>query len=564
MKHELQKSTSQELAAEISFSRAQINSFEREHRENTLQLAKYAAFAQCLTPDFLYCLRENADQFRDGKLMAVPWYGPADILLSSLCQRIGSGLYEMSAPLRMELLQDLRKERGDRFIQEDLSDFMASYIYSNLEGSAKRLQAEQIVGEPKWTVLACFGKGHELAEKIRTDLRQRRDRPLAGDEFYWSAVTENYGVMLPGEPLLMKLAEEVAEGTLIGAGVDNNQSAWAAEYGIALEWQSVKVGKIRVDGLESRNPDVLQTFEFEVAKVDRFGNELLPRQQGQGQFFIELLGDQDNLKTPYLEMVAIPGGTFMMGSTEYEDEQPVHQVTVPPFYMSKYPVTQAQWRAVAAMKDLRISQDLKLAPSGFSGDDNLPVEQVSWLEAREFCGRVTKFAQREFKIKSELWECRLPTEAEWEYACRSPKPTQNNSEQPEGNTAFHFGDTISTTLANYDGNRTYGEGQKGEYRERTTPVGSFGVANNFGLYDMHGNVWEWCEDDWHNNYNEAPSDGSAWLNPKRKKSDEKILRGGSWNFDPNVCRSANRYGDITDFQYNVIGFRVVYAPARTP
>jgi formylglycine-generating enzyme required for sulfatase activity len=550
-----QESIDQALAAEeTSFARSQIDLFEREYGEDTLQLARYAAFAQCLTPKFLFCLRENADRFQDDKLMTVPWYGPADILLSFLCQRIGNDLYEMSAPLRMELLRDLRQEKQDGFIEEELSGFMANYILDSLEGSRERSAREQVVGMPEWTVLACFEQGDELAQKIRLDLMERREQQLAGDEFYWSAVAENYGVMLPGEPLLMQLSEEIAEGELIGAGVDNDQSAWAAEYGIELEWRSVVVAKIRVDDLESRDPDVLQTFRFEVAKVDRFGHELLPRQQGQGQFFIELLGDQDDLKTPYLEMVAIPGGTFMMGSTEYQDEQPVHQVTVPPFYMSKYSVTQAQWRAVAAMTDWRISQDLELAPAYFSGEDNLPVEKVSWWEAQEFCGRVTKFAQREFNKNS--WECRLPTEAEWEYACRSP-----NLQQPEENTAFHFGDTISTTLANYNGNYTYGEGQKGEYRGRTTPVGSFGVANNFGLYDMHGNVWEWCEDDWHDSYNKAPDDGSAWFDSESNNA--KVLRGGSWSLDPDVCRVTIRDNCSIVNQNNNFGFRVVYAPAST-
>jgi formylglycine-generating enzyme required for sulfatase activity len=207
------------------------------------------------------------------------------------------------------------------------------------------------------------------------------------------------------------------------------------------------------------------------------------------------------------------------------------------------------------MTDLRISQDLKLAPAHFSGEDNLPVEQVSWWDAQEFCGRLTKFAQREFNKNS--WKYRLPTEAEWEYACRSP-----NLQQSEKNTAFHFGDTISIMLANYNGNYTYGEGQRGEYRGRITPVGGFGVANNFGLYDMHGNVWEWCEDDWHDNYNEASDDGSTWFNPNRKRSNIKVLRGGSWVSGPSYCRAAYRDRSYIDYQLSYIGFRVVYAPAR--
>ena len=137
---------------------------------------------------------------------------------------------------------------------------------------------------------------------------------------------------------------------------------------------------------------------------------------------------------------------------------------------------------------------------------------------------------------------------------------------------FHFGETISTDLANYRGTDwelggkvypgNYGRGLKGEYREQTTPVGDFGVANAFGLYDMHGNVWEWCEDDYHKNYDGAPTDGSAWLTGD--KDTTKILRGGSWSLYPFVCRSA--YRDLNNpglRDLYILGFRVVGLVSRT-
>jgi formylglycine-generating enzyme required for sulfatase activity len=137
---------------------------------------------------------------------------------------------------------------------------------------------------------------------------------------------------------------------------------------------------------------------------------------------------------------------------------------------------------------------------------------------------------------------------------------------------FHFGETISTDLANYRGTDwelggkvypgNYGRGLKGEYREQTTPVGDFGVANAFGLYDMHGNVWEWCEDDYHKNYDGAPTDGSAWLTGD--KDTTKILRGGSWGSNPYVCRSAFRSSDFPVLRlYDGLGFRVVGLVSRT-
>jgi formylglycine-generating enzyme required for sulfatase activity len=263
------------------------------------------------------------------------------------------------------------------------------------------------------------------------------------------------------------------------------------------------------------------------------------------QYFIEDLGNGIQL-----EMVMIPSGSFMMGSPETEegstdDERPQHQVTIKAFCLGKYQVTQAQWKAVAAFP--QVNKELKLDPSRFKGD-NRPVEQVSWEDAVEFCDRLSRHTKRQY---------RLPSEAEWEYACRAGTTTP-----------FHFGETITTNLANYQGtdneeykwSGSYGSGPKGVYREETTAVGSFGVANNFGLYDMHGNVWEWCQDDWHSDYEGAPTDGSAWLSSE-ESSDRKLLRGGSWLNDPDHCRSAYRFYNSLD-HYNIsIGFRVVCSGA---
>jgi formylglycine-generating enzyme required for sulfatase activity len=238
-----------------------------------------------------------------------------------------------------------------------------------------------------------------------------------------------------------------------------------------------------------------------------------------------------------LEMVMIPSGSFMMGSPETEegsndDERPQHQVTIKAFCLGKYQVTQAQWKAVAAFP--QVNKELKLDPSRFKGD-NRPVEQVSWYDAVEFCDRLSNHTKRQY---------RLPSEAEWEYACRAGTKTP-----------FHFGETITTDLANYDGQKS-----KGFYRQETTEVGSFEISNNFGLYDMHGNVWEWCLDDWHDNYEGAPIDGSAWLGIE-KNTNTRLLRGGSWYDLPEHCRSAYRSYDLLDGYYHSIGFRVVCSGA---
>lgn len=261
----------------------------------------------------------------------------------------------------------------------------------------------------------------------------------------------------------------------------------------------------------------------------------------QAKYFTEDLGPGIELK-----MVRIPGGEFLMGSPNQEkesrdNERPQHPVTVQPFCMGMYPITQAQWKVVAAT---RTPVKLELNPncSRFTGNDQRPVEQVSWYEAEEFCARLRRDTDKDY---------RLPTEAEWEYACRAGTTTP-----------FHFGSTITPELANYKGNHSYGDGPKGVYREQTTPVGAFGVANAFGLYDMHGNVLEWCQDHYHGNYREAPEVGKAWLSDNEAAS--RILRGGSWVDLPEGCRSAYRNGYVPRHPFKGIGFRVVCSAARTP
>ena len=289
-----------------------------------------------------------------------------------------------------------------------------------------------------------------------------------------------------------------------------------------------------------------ELFNFEVIRVDDSGNIVDSSQKSIRQK-IEDLGN--GIK---LQMVYIPGGTFTMGSPEseegrYDYEGPQHDVTVPPFFMGKYPVTQGQWKELASRTDLKVKLDLKLEPSYFKEPYqdidrwHRPVERVSWYEAVEFCERLSKLTQRNY---------RLPSEAEWEYACRAGTTTP-----------FYFGNTITPELVNYDGRYVYGNAQKGEYREETTPVGQF-YPNAFGLYDMHGNVWEWCLDTWHNSYDGAPTDGSAWETGGH--STRRVSRGGSWSDYPRWCRSADRnyYVSVETVDDN-IGFRLVSFPPRT-
>ncbi|NEP57472.1 MAG: SUMF1/EgtB/PvdO family nonheme iron enzyme [Symploca sp. SIO2G7] len=262
----------------------------------------------------------------------------------------------------------------------------------------------------------------------------------------------------------------------------------------------------------------LPVFAFDVVTVNTKGQEM-ERIRRKARYFIEDLGQGVSL-----EMVVIPAGSCQMGSPDtekdrYDSESPWHRLTVAPFCMSKYQVTQAQWQAVAALP--QVNQELNPNPSQFKGAD-LPVEQVSWYDAVEFCARLSKKTGRKY---------RLPSEAEWEYACRAGTVTP-----------FHFGRTIIPKLANYNG-------------MQTTSVGSFPVVNAFGLYDMHGNVFEWCADYWHENYQGAPTDGSVWLSDN--SNDCRVLRGGSWYSYSKYCRSAYRYYRAPDCRYCHFGCRVV-------
>jgi formylglycine-generating enzyme required for sulfatase activity len=267
----------------------------------------------------------------------------------------------------------------------------------------------------------------------------------------------------------------------------------------------------------------IRAFEFETVTVNGLG-QVRARQSHRAEQFIEDLGDVVSL-----EMVLIPAGAFRMGSPDgegFDDEHPRHQVSVPAFLLAKTPVTQAQWQAV-----------MSRSPPYRCEGANRPADRVSWEAAREFCRRLSEKTRRAY---------RLPSEAEWEYACRAGTTTP-----------FHFGETITTELANYVGAHTYGTAPKGIYRHVTTDVASF-PPNAFGLYDMHGNVWEWCADAWHPDYAGAPADGRVWDG----LDERRVLRGGCWHDPPDLCRSgarlASRCGEGEDY----FGFRVALTSAE--
>jgi formylglycine-generating enzyme required for sulfatase activity len=258
---------------------------------------------------------------------------------------------------------------------------------------------------------------------------------------------------------------------------------------------------------------------------------------------VEVEGFQEELAEGIaLNMVKIPAGTFLMGSPPDEPkrsdaEGPQHEVTLlGAFFLSQTPITQAQWRAVALWE--KVERDLKAEPSKFKGA-NRPVEQVSWWDAVEFCRRLSKRIGRFYG---------LPSESQWEYACRAGSITP-----------FHFGATLTPELATYNGTKTYEGGPMGTVCEQTTDVASF-PANSWGLQDMHGNVWEWCVDQRHPDYEGSPADGCAWTDQSEAEGGKRQLRGGCWNESPSRCRSAFRMSAAPECCINSVGFRVCCLP----
>ncbi|REJ51071.1 MAG: hypothetical protein DWQ51_14100 [Microcystis wesenbergii TW10] len=510
---------------------SRLRLFEKENEPNTRELAKRAAFPLSLSPNLLYYLRQHQDKDNQA-----PWYAIADILLSSLVRKIDRELYEMSPDVRKLLLEKLTPEelkslahQLQTYIQEQIGDYCSKSVYwQNQQWLALAyLKPSQAVNEIRQV----------LAEAIKNNNRVRLVRLTALLENISAALADYEPLLLLNEPIAA-----YSRGDLNHVG---NVLQLSPEDEGTLQKRLID----EVAAIVTRDENL---FTAETVLVNETG-QVIKRKPVKAYFYDENLAEVDNRKEAqnYIRMMYIPQGEFWMGTEDeeikrlvkkfgwggYKRERPQRLVKVPAFHISQTPITQAQWRAIAATAKIDI--DLELEPSNFKGDE-LPVERVNWYQATEFCKRLSRETKREY---------RLPSEAEWEYACRAGTTTP-----------FYFGETITGELANYNAGYTYAGEAKGEYRQQTTPVGQF-PPNAFGLYDMHGNVWEWCADTWHDNYNGAPTDGSVWI--ENGYDNPSLLRGGSWFDNPHFCRSAYRSNDFRrDDSYNY-GFRVVCGAGRT-
>jgi formylglycine-generating enzyme required for sulfatase activity len=557
-----------------------IESFQKRFGQPHLYLAYHAAFPLALTSDLLYRLWANFQKDINGELLEIPWIAVADLLLSSLCDEVGHELYEMNMAVRNTLLSQLKdNEKFGQQRLEELSDFLLYYIQQQLNSDDPDIR--EFAKVQHWTVLA-YTQPTQAARELAL-IFSKLSLDNITEVVRMTSITETFAEPLKDfQPLLTyaRGLEKLARGNLEKAKEEfnkiyaDNQEITVADInlpipnqlssppdippppptlsrrkiiqyiswggvGIGLGTGLATVGANIFSDQETRRTE-LKSFSFEVITLDNRGNTI-DRRQSQARFLEENLGIDVQGNDILLDMVEIPGGTFTMGSPKTEErredtEGPQHQVTITPFFMGRCEVTQRQYEAIMGNN-----------PSNFKDNGaNRPVEQVSWNDAVEFCRRLSQRTGKTY---------RLPSEAEWEYACRAGTTTP-----------FHFGETITSNLANFNGEISYALAPKGKFRQETTPVGTLVGTfppNAFGLYDMHGNVWEWCQDDWHDNYQGAPSDGKPWLIPENQnKNTIKLLRGGSWNYYPEFCRCATRFNLNPDFIYYLdFGLRVVLVPA---
>jgi formylglycine-generating enzyme required for sulfatase activity len=569
---------------ETERARQIVERFINRFDESYCLLAYHAALPLVLTPELVNYLR--VEFLRDAN---IPWVAEVDLLLSDLCRQVGYELYAMDTAVRAYLLGKMQEELGIEQMQlvaKGLISYVKYLAQNNPYISPKELQTQQ------WAAMVYLDEQREKAiseitqsfkdtvsvnTAIATGLVNRSEMARL------AKITQELAPQLSAYENLLEYARLVSR--VLNNAEDIDRTDLHRSYSVAGEELpsleiflplgriqeeigdiltqlegfppqqnfDFEIANIVVEDGESQDeaettPAInLQPFEFEVAAISglfqRNTKLIINRRRQQAYSFIEYLenlADEENKGDEItLEMVQIPGGSFKMGAPETEEgssnsERPQHEVTVPMFFMGKYPVTQAQWKFVASLP--QVNRELKSNPSRLKGDTR-PVERVSWFEAVEYCDRLTQYTKRPY---------RLPSEAEWEYACRAGTTTP-----------FHFGETITSELANYNAEYTYGAGVKGTNRRETTEVGSFGVANAFGLFDMHGNVWEWCADQWHSNYKGAPIDGSVWIENKNNDNQPHLRRGGSWNDYPGNCRSTYRNYNYPSYVNNSFGFRVV-------
>jgi formylglycine-generating enzyme required for sulfatase activity len=569
-----------ELSPEIKSAGRKIVEFVRKYDPLYLSLACHAAFPLVLTPELLY-------QIWAEFVNEAPWVSVAHLWLSPLCQEVSYEMFEMELNIRNLLLEELIAQEGKERLTQ-LGNFMLAYLEQRLVGGDADTQN---LNERETITALAYTQPTEAARRLAQKLTAGVHTTDVREAFHWTTLAKTLANPLRDagfEPLLTynDILFHYAQGNIaqhqgLVSKFRQEKPDIEGRLGINLSLpQGVQTDVVQEsvplsvsESYENKvlEPPPLSIFTAETVYVDRRG-KIVTRETINVPYYDESL---TRINVPYydepltreiepIRMMAIPQGEFWMGSPESEKghvsmESPQHLVKVPAFFMSQTPITQAQWKAITYLPEE--GKRLEPDPSNFKGDD-LPVENVRWQDAIEFCARLSRASGRKY---------RLPSEAEWEYACRGiANQVAKKSNQKPVYPPFHFGETLTSNLANYRATEIYQQEVKGECREKTTPVRSF-PPNAFGLYDMHGNVWEWCLDPMDENYERARAlgDGKVW---DEKDNDNRyydilsninvliedgrihVSRGGCWNFGPRDCRSAYCYDFDVDAFY-IAGFR---------
>jgi eukaryotic-like serine/threonine-protein kinase len=423
------------------------------------------------------------------------------------------------------VLKSLEKDRENR--QKSVVEFSTELEAAYSLGKARRSDAPTVIYDP--TIVSAETPFTSAAERLAATTTASRKGPAVSDvveaqHANGSFITESRG--LSRRTVIGAVVIAALMIAVIGVFVLVRPSTESAVLEAASAAPSIRPSPM----------PAIQTFAFDVLTLNPTG-QISNIRKTEGRYFGEDLGGG-----VAIEMVEIPAGSYLMGArleTQQDrqpNERPQHTVTLPGFFMSRIEVTQVQWLLVSKLPKIKL--DLDANPSGFKGDTKLPVQNVSWGEAIEFCERLSRATGRKY---------RLPTEAQWEYSCRAGTTTP-----------FYFGPTITAEFVNYDANYPFGGAPKGMTRKTPVSAGSMAAPNSFGLNNMHGNMAEWCMDLWHDNYVGAPTDGRSWEDGGNESL--RVFRGGSWYDGGDNCRSAFRNHYAPDVKLSFIGLRIVMIP----
>lgn len=508
-----------------------IELFKERYGLPHLYFAYHAAFPLALTPDLLDDLWKKFKLDTKGNVLNIPWIAITDLLFSNLCKEVGYEIYEMEKTLRDVLLKDLKN--NDHFGVKRINE-LSEFLLFNVESQLNSPDIDIRVLAETQRLTALVYTQTDLAAKELALILSKLYKSQLESMAEWPRMTSLIETFSePLEKANFKSLLIYVRGMYYFLHNDLEKAALTFDK-LPGEEQEIEVGgvKLPIPMPKSRIPPLfLKVFDFKIAEIKRkqkkwmFDSEwIIIRNSGRAEYFSEDWGEG-----VILDMVSIRGGTFKIGSPDGEGdktEHPQHSVTTAPFFMSKYPITQTQWRTIAGLPKVKI--DINPDPSFFKGPHR-PVENISWYDAVEFCERLKQKTGKFY---------RLPTEIEWEYACRAGTKTP-----------FHFGETITPKLACYNRKKNYAFGHKGKSTTETTKVGFFNIANAFGLYDMHGNVSEWCADHWQENHSSMSS--------KTVVNQERVVKSGSWCDPPLNCRCASRDGKKPEDGYKNVGFRIV-------